>query len=53
MNGNPRHEIVLDLGSTPKLLVEHAGFSDLKLLMTGAVVGKACFDHAISTSILK
>ncbi len=53
MDGHPRHEMVLDLGPTPEFLLLHAAFPALNLVLKGSVVGKACFDHGIATSILK
>jgi hypothetical protein len=53
LKGHPRHEILLSLGDTPLPLIQNAEFPDLKLIMTGDVISKACFDHGISTSILK
>jgi hypothetical protein len=49
----PKKEVVLILGDTPKYLVEHAGFPELPMVITGSVVEKACFDHGIPTSLLK
>ena len=53
MRGSPRHELVIMLGPTPKKLLEHAGLPNLEIAVTGKVIGKACFDHGINTSVLK
>ena len=52
LDGKPLHERILKLGKTPDYLLHHAGFSDLPLVITGSVVGKACFDHGIAKSVL-
>ncbi|MCK4705813.1 MAG: hypothetical protein KAT90_10050, partial [Gammaproteobacteria bacterium] len=51
--GNPRHEQILLLGSTPEYLIKHVGFPELDLAIKGSVISKAYFDHGISTSLLK
>ena len=51
--GTPRHELVLNLGKTPDILQEIAGFPNLDLVITGKVIGKAHFDHGIIASLLK
>ena len=53
MAGNPRHELLVSLGRTPEYLIEHVGFPDLELAIKGSIVGKACFDHGITPSMLK
>jgi len=51
--GISHHEKVLILGHTPENLIKYASFDKLPLIVTGKVISKAVFDHAISTSILK
>lgn len=53
MAGQPHHENVLLLGETPAFLVEKAGFPALDMAIKGSVISKACFDHGITTSLLK
>lgn len=53
MEGRPHHERVLDLGKTPALLIQTAGFPDIPLAIKASVVSKSAFDHGISTSFLK
>ncbi|MEJ1334436.1 MAG: hypothetical protein RPU34_09400 [Candidatus Sedimenticola sp. (ex Thyasira tokunagai)] len=53
MLGNPQHERVLHLGETPEYLRKHAGFPELTLAIKGNVIGKAHFDHGVTTSMLK
>jgi len=52
-DGNPQHEQVLQLGPTPQQLIDRAGFTALPLVVTGKVIGKACFDHGLRISVLK
>lgn len=44
--GTPRHELILDLGETPQVLLK-VGFQQRRLILKGNVVGKIFFDHAI------
>jgi len=53
LDGSRQHERVLQLGATPPQLIDRAGFTDLPLVVTGKVIGKACFDHGIRGSVLK
>lgn len=52
-NGTPRHERIVSLGATPDYLQKNALFSDLELVITGKVIGKAHFDHGIGKKQLK
>jgi hypothetical protein len=52
MDGRPRHEIVLDLGATPTMLLG-LGFDAVPLKMTAKTLGKICFDHGIGTGHMK
>jgi len=53
MAGNPRHELVLDLGDTPEYLIQHANFQPRQMVIKGSTISKACFDHGLRTSFLK
>ncbi len=53
LKGTPRHEFLLLLGSTPKFLIEQAGFPDLPLAIVTKTISKACFEHGIPASMLK
>lgn len=53
MQGNPNHEQVLFLGTTPQYLVGHAGFDELPLIIKGKTISKICFDHGVQTSVIK
>jgi hypothetical protein len=53
MEGKPSHERVLLIGATPQYLIDHAGFPDLEMAIKANVICKACFDHGLSTSLLK
>lgn len=53
MQGTPHHESFLSLGQTPNYLIEHGAFSNKDLIITGKVLTKAHFDHAVPASILK
>ncbi len=46
------HQIVLNLGPTPDLLVYY-GFRQLPVGLTGKVVDKAYFDHGVTKSNLE
>ena len=51
--GKPQHERLLLLGDTPEYLIQYAGFPQLTIAIKASVISKACFDHGISTSLLK
>jgi len=53
MNGLPMHEQVLEIGRTPKILIDKAQFPDIKLAVNAKVISKMCFDHGLATSMLK
>lgn len=53
MKGIYNHERVIELGSTPQLLIDECGFPDLPLAIKASVVSKICFDHGIPTSMIK
>jgi hypothetical protein len=52
IDGKPKHEAVLSLGSTPQLLLDN-GFPELPLGIKGATIDKAHFDHGITRGILE
>ncbi len=52
MKGTPRNELILELGGTPKLLID-LGFPDLPLIVKAATIGKMCFDHGINTGTIE
>ncbi|WP_345876506.1 hypothetical protein [Shewanella algae] len=53
IDGTPKHEQVLFLGTTPPYLVEHAGFDLNPLIIKGKTISKICFDHGVKTSVIK
>lgn len=53
MNGLPMHEQVLEIGKTPSILIDEAGFPDIDLAVNAKVISKMCFDHGLPTSMLK
>ena len=53
MDGKPNHERILDIGGTPKYLIDYAGFPNLRMAIKASVISKACFDHGVSKSLLK
>jgi len=52
MKGTPRNELVLELGATPKLLID-LGFPELPLIIKATTIGKICFDHGINTGTIE
>jgi len=52
MEGNPHHEAVLNVGTTPVILVSH-GLPDLPLVITGKTVDKIFFDHGITKGMIE
>lgn len=53
MNGTPHHEQILELGSTPKILIDHCGFPDIPLAIKASTISKIVFDHGIGTSMVQ
>lgn len=51
--GAYQHELVLELGPTPDLLVREAGFPKLDLVVKYKAISKMCFDHGIGTSTIQ
>ena len=51
--GAHQHELVLELGPTPDLLVHEAGFPKLELVVKYRAINKMCFDHGLGTSIIQ
>lgn len=47
------HEKILILGDTPTYLVDKANFQNHLLAIKYKTISKACFDHGISTNVLK
>lgn len=52
INRSKNHQIILNLGPTPQVLVD-VGLSQLPIGITGKVVDKCYFDHAITKSMLE
>lgn len=50
-DGKPQHEVVLNVCETPSYLVDF-GFPQLPIVITGAVVDKAHFEHGITRGVL-
>lgn len=46
------HQLILTLGPTPEIL-QKQGFPDIDLVVTGKVIEKAFFDHAITRGALE
>lgn len=53
VQGHPHHEFILQLGETPQLLIEKAGFPNLPMAISTKVISKSCFDHGIGTKLIK
>ena len=53
MKGIAYHECVLDLGRTPKILIDECGFPDLPFAIKASTVSKICFEHGIATSVIQ
>jgi hypothetical protein len=51
-DGKPKHEAVLSLGATPQFLLDN-GFPELPLIIKGATIDKAHFDHGITRGVLE
>lgn len=51
----PRHELVLELGVTPKTILQAGGqqFGDLDLVIKGKTIGKMYFDHHVSKGVIE
>lgn len=53
MKGISNHERIVDLGDTPQLLIDTCGFPALPLAIKASTISKICFDHGISTAVIK
>jgi hypothetical protein len=53
MQGTPHHEKILELGPTPKILIDHCDFPDIPLAIKASTISKIVFDHGISTSVVQ
>ena len=53
VKGHAHHERILNLGMTPEVLIKHAGFSQLELIIKASTVSKIHFDHGIKESLIK
>ena len=52
-SGQANHEIILEVGATPPLLINDGGLPRLPLVIKGKVIDKAFFDHGIRRGILE
>lgn len=52
VDGQPRHELIIDFGSTPEILMQF-GFTQRRLILKGKAVGKIFFDHAIVQRLIE
>jgi hypothetical protein len=52
VDGKPQHEVVLTVGQTPPLLVQH-GMPNLALVITGRTIDKCHFDHGITKGVIE
>lgn len=50
--GDARHEILIDLGSTPQVLID-SGLPELRLGITGKVIDKVYYDHGVTKGKLQ
>lgn len=54
VDGNPRHELVLELGETPAYIIQNcAGFTQLDLVMKARNIGKMFFDHGMKKGVIE
>ncbi len=55
MDGKPRHELLLELGPTPKHILQAGGvrFENLDLVIKAKTVGKMHFDHGVSRGMIE
>lgn len=55
MDGNPRHELLLELGPTPASIIQAGGaiFHGLDLVLKAKTVGKMHFDHGVSRGLIE
>lgn len=53
VKGHAHHERILNLGMTPEVLIKHAGFSQLELIIKASTISKIHFDHGIKESLIK
>lgn len=53
--GNPRHELLLELGETPQTIIQAGGqiFSGLDLVLKANTVGKMHFDHGVPRGVIE
>lgn len=53
--GKPRHELLLELGATPKTLLQAGGqqFEDLDLIIKAKTIGKMYFDHNVPKGMIE
>ena len=52
-HGTPRHELILEVGPTPGLLLAYGGFQALDLIVKGKAISKMCFDHGLGTALIQ
>jgi hypothetical protein len=52
VEGRPIHELILEIGQTPKLLID-LGFPDLAFIVKAKTIGKIYFDHGIKQSVIE
>lgn len=55
MDGKPRNELLLELGPTPKQILQAGGeqFSNLDLVIKAKTIGKMHFDHAVPKGMIE
>lgn len=53
MKGVKNHERILELGSTPQLLIDECKFPNLPFAIKASTISKICFDHGIATSLIQ
>lgn len=50
--GKPQHEVILELGPTPDILVQH-GFPQLPLVLKAKNISKMFFDHGMTKGLIE
>lgn len=55
MENNPKHELLLELGPTPKHILQAGGqqFQNLDLVIKAKTIGKMHFDHGVAKGVIE
>ncbi len=46
------HSLIINLGPTPEILLQY-GYNQLPIVITGEVIDKSFFDHAVTKPVLE